>query len=237
MEQEQGNGWVENVHRDDQVSCVNVYDSAFDARLPFTRSYRLRRHDGQYRWVFDQALPQFAPTGDFTGYMGCCIDITAQKRIEETLKENDRRKDQFLAHMSHEIRSPMASILAYADILLSNLKNADDVECVQIIEQGGNHLLELIGDILDLSKIESGKLKINREIVSLRPLINEVHSLMEVRAKEKQLPLILRYEGAIAENIETDRTRLRQILFNLISNAIKFTTEGKVEIIARFLPS
>ena len=236
MEQEQGNGWVQNVHRDDQVSCLNAYDSAFDARLPFARSYRLRRHDGEYRWVLDQALPQFAPTGDFTGYMGCCIDITEQKRIEETLRENDHRKDQFLAHMSHEIRSPMTSILAYAEILLSNLKNADDIECVKIIKQGGNHLLELIGDILDLSKIGSGKLKINREIVSLRTIINEVHSLMEVRAKEKNLPLILRYEGPIPENIETDRTRLRQILFNLISNAIKFTTEGKVEIIARFLP-
>src|SRR5262245_30936921 len=65
LEQEQGNGWVKNVHRDDQVSCVNAYDRAFDARLPFTRSYRLRRHDGEYRWVLDQALPQFALAGDF----------------------------------------------------------------------------------------------------------------------------------------------------------------------------
>ena len=237
LEQELGNGWVKNVHREDQVSCVNAYDRAFAARLPFTRSYRLRRHDGEYRWVLDQALPQFAPAGDFTGYMGCCVDITEQKRIEEALRENDRRKDQFLAHMSHEIRSPMTSILAYADILLSHLRDADDIECVKIIKQGGNHLLELIGDILDLSKIGSGQLKINREIVSLRTIINEVYSLMEVRAKEKNLLLILRYEGAIPENIETDRTRLRQILFNLVSNAIKFTAEGSVKIIVRFLPN
>ncbi len=236
MEQEYGDGWVQNVHRDDQISCVNAYDCAFDARLPFTRSYRLRRHDGEYRWVLDQALPQFAPTGDFNGYIGCCVDITEQKRIEEALRENDRRKDQFLAHMSHEIRSPMTSILAYADILLSHLRDTDDIECVKIIKQGGNHLLELIGDILDLSKIGSGKLKINREIVSLPTLINEVHSLMEVRAKEKKLPLILRYEGAIPENIETDRTRLQQILLNLVSNAVKFTEAGSVQIIARFLP-
>src|SRR5262245_49273920 len=138
LEQEQGNGWVKNVHRDDQVSCVNAYDRAFDARLPFTRSYRLRRHDGEYRWVLDQVLPQFAPAGDFTGYMGCCVDVTEQKRIEEALRENDRRKDQFLAHMSHEIRSPMTSILTCADILLSHLRDADDIECVKIIKQGGN---------------------------------------------------------------------------------------------------
>src|SRR5215510_10668221 len=79
LEQEQGNGWVKNVHRDDQFSCVSAYDRAFDVRLPFTRSYRLRRHDGEYRWVLDQALPQFAPAGDFTGYMGCCVDVTEQK--------------------------------------------------------------------------------------------------------------------------------------------------------------
>ena len=169
--------------------------------------------------------------------MGVAVDITEQNAARRSLRENDRRKDQFLAHMSHEIRSPMTSILAYADILLSHLRDADDIECVKIIKQGGNHLLELIGDILDLSKIGSGKLKINREIVALPTLINEVHSLMDVRAKEKKLPLILRYEGAIPENIETDRTRLRQILFNLVSNAIKFTTEGSVTIIARFLPN
>ena len=237
MEQERGDGWVKNLYTDDVAPCIDAYRNAFDARLPFTRWYRLKRHDEEYRWVLDQAIPLFAPTGDFTGYMGCCIDITEQKRIEEALKENDRRKDQVLAHMSHEIRSPMTSILAYADILLSHLQNADDIECVKIIKQGGNHLLELIGDILDLSKIGSGKLKINREIVSFPTLINEVHSLMEVRAKEKQLPLLLHYEGEIPENIETDRTRLRQILFNLVSNAIKFTAEGKVEIIARFLPN
>ena len=237
IEQVRGNGWLKNVYIDDVASCIDTYKNAFDARVPFTRSYRLKRHDGEYRWVLDTAVPLFTPAGDFTGYLGCCTDITEQKRIEEALKENDRRKDQFLAHMSHEIRSPMTSILAYADILLSHLQDAEDIECVKIIKQGGNHLLELIGDILDLSKIDSGKLKINREIVSLPALISEVHSLMEVRAKQKQLPLLLHYEGAIPENIETDRTRLRQILFNLVSNAIKFTVEGSVKIIARVLPN
>ena len=235
LEQELGNGWVEDVHADDVALCFDAYVQAFDARLPFTRSYRLRNGGGEYRWVLDKAIPLFAPSGHFTGYMGCCIDITEQKQVEEALRDADRRKDAFLANMSHEIRSPMTSILAYADILLSHLRDPDDIECVKTIKQGGNHLLELIGDVLDLSKIGSGKLKIHREIVSLPTLLNEVHSLMAVRAQEKKLPLILQYEGVVPEKIETDRTRLRQILLNLVSNAVKFTEKGNVQIVARVL--
>jgi PAS domain S-box-containing protein len=234
--QELGNGWMENVHVNDVAACFETYRHACNARLPFTRSYRLKRHDGEYRWVLDKAVPLFAPTGNFTGYLGCCIDITEQKQIQETLREANRRKDEFLANMSHEIRSPMTSILAYADLLLSHLKDPDDIECVKTIKQGGTHLLDVISDVLDLSKIGSGKLKINKGIVSLPTLLNEVHSLMAVRAQEKKLHLVLTYEGAIPENIETDRTRLRQILLNLVSNAVKFTEEGSVQIIARFLP-
>jgi PAS domain S-box-containing protein len=235
LEQELGSGWVEAVHADDVALCFDAYVKAFDARLPFTRSYRLKRNDGEFRWVLDKAIPLFAPSGDFTGYMGCCIDITEQKQVEEALREADRRKDAFLANMSHEIRSPMTSILAYADILLSHLHDPDDIECVKTIKQGGHHLLELIGDVLDLSKIGSGKLQIHRETVSLPTLLNEVHSLMAVRAQEKRLSLILQYEGAVPEKIETDRTRLRQILFNLVSNAVKFTEEGNVRIVTRVL--
>jgi PAS domain S-box-containing protein len=235
LEQELENGWVEGVHADDAARCFDIYVQRFDARLPFTRSFRLKHRDGTYRWVLDKAVPLFAPTGHFTGYMGCCVDITEQKQVEEALREAGSRKDVFLANVSHEIRSPMTSILAYADILLSHLRDPDDIECVKTIKQGGNHLLELISDVLDLSKIGSGKLKIHREMMSLPTLLNEVHSLMEVRAKKKKLPLILQYEGAVPEKIETDHTRLRQILLNLVSNAVKFTDRGSVRIVAKFL--
>lgn len=228
------------VHPDDRQEIMRRCERCRSDGEDFETEFRVVWPGGKVRWFYGRGKT-IIEDGRPIYLTGACFDITKRKTTEmqreEALRENDRRKDQFLAHMSHEIRSPMTSILAYADILLSHLQDADDIECVKIIKQGGNHLLELIGDILDLSKIGSGKLKINREIVSLPTLINEVHSLMEVRAKEKKLPLILRYEGEIPENIETDRTRLRQILFNLVSNAIKFTAEGKVEIMARVLPN
>ena len=129
----------------------------------------------------------------------------------------------------------MTAIMGYADILLSNLKNNDDIECVRTIKQSGNYLLELINDILELSRIEAGQLSLKKEPVSLPTLLNEVHSIMSVRAQEKALPLMLRYDGAIPQTIESDRTRLRQMIINLVSNAIKFTERGSVEIVARFL--
>ena len=228
------------VHPDDRQEIMRRCERCRSDGEDFETEFRVVWPGGKFRWFYGRGKT-IIEDGRPIYLTGACFDITKRKTTEmqreEALRENDRRKDQFLAQMSHEIRSPVTSILAYADILLSHIQDADDIECVKIIKQGGNHLLELIGDILDLSKIGSGKLKINREIVSLPTLINEVHSLMEVRAKEKKLPLILRYEGEIPENIETDRTRLRQILFNLVSNAIKFTAEGKVEIIARVLPN
>ena len=228
------------VHPDDRQEIMRRCERCRSDGEDFETEFRVVWPGGKVRWFYGRGKT-IIEDGRPIYLTGACFDITKRKTTEmqreEALRENDRRKDQFLAQMSHEIRSPVTSILAYADILLSHLQDADDIECVKIIKQGGNHLLELIGDILDLSKIGSGKLKINREIVSLPTLINEVHSLMEVRAKEKKLPLILRYEGEIPENIETDRTRLRQILFNLVSNAIKFTAEGKVEIMARVLPN
>jgi PAS domain S-box-containing protein len=235
LEQELGNGWTENVHPNDLQECLETYHREVDARLPFTMWYRLRRHDGEYRWVLDNGIPLFGATARFAGYVGSCIDVTMHKRIEESLRETDRRKDEFLANMSHEIRSPMTSILGYADILLPHLKDSADIECVQTIKQSGNYLLELINDILDLSRIEAGKLSLKKELVSLPTLLSEVHSIMSVRAQEKGLPLVLKYDGAIPQSIESDRTRLRQIIINLVSNAIKFTEGGSVEIVARFL--
>jgi PAS domain S-box-containing protein len=235
MEQEIGNGWAENVHPNDLEERLDIYYREFDARLSFTMWYRMRRHDGEYRWVLDNGIPLFGSGGTFAGYVGTCIDVTMHKRVEESLREADRRKDEFLANVSHEIRSPMTSILGYADILLSNLKNYDDIECVRTIKQSGNYLLELINDILELSRIEAGQLSLKKEPVSLPTLLNEVHSIMSVRAQEKALPLMLRYDGAIPQTIESDRTRLRQMIINLVSNAIKFTERGSVQIVARFI--
>lgn len=148
-----------------------------------------------------------------------------------------RAKSEFLANMSHEIRTPMTAILGFADVLLQDddLRHAPPlrVEAVRTIHENGYHLLAILNDVLDLSKIEAGKLAIACERLSPRRVVNDVMSLVSARAKTKGLDLVARFLGDIPEIILSDSLRLRQILMNLLGNAIKFTEEGTVELVLR----
>ena len=151
-------------------------------------------------------------------------------------QSSDAAKSEFLANMSHEIRTPMAAILGYADELLEpSLSLAERFSCANVIRQNGKHLLTLINDILDLSKIQAGKMTVERIPCSPSQVVGAVVSLMRPRAKERNLDLSMDYFGPIPETIQSDPTRLRQILINLVSNAIKFTHTGSVRITTTLL--
>lgn len=169
-------------------------------------------------------------------------DITDRKLQEERLRRSEQEalaanqsKSEFLANMSHEIRTPMAAILGYADVLLGHLKDPDNRDCVLIVKKNGQYLLELINDILDLSRIEADKLEVLVEPTNLVGLVADIVSLMHVRASEKQLCLKARFDSHVPETISTDAKRLRQVLINLVGNAIKFTKQGDVTIAVRFV--
>ncbi|MGD0516961.1 MAG: ATP-binding protein [Thermoguttaceae bacterium] len=153
--------------------------------------------------------------------------IQAQQAAESA----NRAKGEFLANMSHEIRTPMTAILGFADILAGTVIDKEAVEAIQIIRRNGDHLLQIINDILDLSKIESNKCKIGQIACSPHQVVTEVVSLMKVPANAKGLSLTLEVGSDIPEKITTDPIRLRQILVNLIGNALKFTEIGGVQVI------
>ncbi len=175
-------------------------------------------------------------------FTGIIRDLTAQKQAEADLEDSRKQaeaanesKSEFLANMSHEIRTPMTAILGYTDILLGNVNKPENIEAARIVKENGGFLINLINDILDLSKIESGKLEIEKIECSPHDIIANVTTLMSVRASEKDLQLNVRFEGGIPETIHSDPTRLRQVLINLIGNAIKFTETGSVQIVTRLL--
>ena len=164
------------------------------------------------------------------------LDLDAALREVE---QGCRAKSEFLANMSHEIRTPMTAILGFIDVLGCELsideKTTELQEIFGTIQRNGNYLLELIDDILDLSKIESGRLEIERIACSPVRLMDDVVSLMRVRADAKNLSIEVRWDGSIPDTIWTDPTRLRQILINLIGNAIKFTERGSVLVVGGLL--
>jgi signal transduction histidine kinase/DNA-binding NarL/FixJ family response regulator len=160
--------------------------------------------------------------------------ILAALSSARLLEIASRTKSEFLANMSHEIRTPMTAVIGYSDLLLDPALGASDrVNFVQTIRRNGEHLLTVINDILDLSKIEAGKMTLERIAMSPAAVLVDVASLMRVRAAEKGLSFELSYEGSMPESIASDPTRLRQILMNFTSNAIKFTARGGVRIVAR----
>lgn len=157
---------------------------------------------------------------------------TEQLKIaKENAEAASRSKSAFLANMSHEIRTPLGAILGFTELLKDpNVSETEKEKYLGIISKSGNALSHLIDDILDLAKVEAGKLATEMTSFSLREVLGDVVSLLNVRAKEKNLGLELSYLGEIPEIIESDPLRLRQILLNIVGNAIKFTSEGGVKI-------
>jgi PAS domain S-box-containing protein len=144
----------------------------------------------------------------------------------------NRSKSEFLANMSHEIRTPMTAILGYSDLLANpSLSTEDRLDGVQRIRQNGRHLLAILNDILDISKIEAGKMTVERIECRVPEIVTEIAALMRPRAVEKGLDLRVEFAGRVPATVRSDPTRLRQILMNLMGNAIKFTERGSVRLL------
>jgi PAS domain S-box-containing protein len=236
--------FFELVHPDDLPALREAWAKTTRGEEPYDHQFRIVRPDGQIRWLAGVGDVTYDSHGQLTRIHGLNWDITEQKELQESLERaramaeaaNDS-KSAFLANMSHEIRTPMTAIMGYTDLVIDLVENPEAISHLHTIRRNGNFLLGIINDILDLSKIEAGKLDVVRERFAPDQLVEDVRSIMEVRAKENNLDLEVRYDGLIPAEIESDPKRLKQILINLVGNAIKFTKQGWVKVKVRHADS
>ena len=237
------------IHPDDILACTNHIQESIKLKEGCSISLDLRiiRIDGEVRWMRLHSKPIYTGDGErrkATQWIGTLLDITQQRKFEESLKSArqlaeaaNESKSLFLANMSHEIRTPMTAILGFAELLEDNELGKDptlSASAIQTIRTNATHLLSVINDILDMSKIEAGSMSVEEIEISPTQLLREVESLLGPRAKGKGISLKLMYDTLMPERIYSDPTRLRQILLNLVGNAIKFTETGSVEIRTSF---
>lgn len=225
-------------------AALDILRRSIERQESCTVVLRNQRKDGSPFWNRLSISPVKDTEGSTTHFVGIQEDITTEKHQENRLREliteakqmariaeaANRAKSQFLANMSHEIRTPMNAILGFTDVLAREISDQDHIRHVQAISSSGRLLLQLINDILDLSKIEAGHLLIDPQPVCMPDLLFELKTLFAIKTEEKGIQFDIISELSRTKSYTVDEVRVRQVLFNLIGNAIKFTPSGEVAV-------
>lgn len=245
IEAELGTGWAEGVFPDDLEQCIYTYNHAFDTQQSFVMEYRLRRHDGQYRWIQDVGKPTYID-GIFTGFIGSCSDIHDQRMMKEELeqlvqtrttelyhaldreREMNELKSRFVSMASHEFRTPLSIVLSSNSLIEQYIASHPD-ERIQKhlarIKSSVSNLTAILNDFLSLDKLEQGNVEIDRDTFDLREFINEVIEDVQTTRKQGQ-QVVVNHEGAT--DVTLDQKKLRYVLVNLLSNSMKYSPDETV---------
>jgi PAS domain S-box-containing protein len=225
------------IHPEDRQFVVDSVNAALKAGKGFALDHRIVQPDGNIRWVSQIGEVQRDANGLSSRILGIVQDITERKLAEEELERAKNAaeaanlaKSQFFANISHDLRTPMNAIIGMTELAIGEVIDPPVKDYLETVKESANVLLELLNQVLDLSRMEAGKLQLDNTPFRLRPLLNQTLMTLDARAKEKGLQLICEIPDYVPDILAGDPLRLRQILMNLLGNSLKFTEQGRIVI-------
>ena len=224
-----GSGWGRFVHPDDLAASLARWRHSIETGTPYETEFRLRAAEGEYRWHLARALPEHGPDGTPAGWVGSNTDVEAERRARGEAEKANRAKSEFLASMSHELRTPINAILGYTDLLEGGIVGPVTERQRQHLGRivaSGRHLVTLVEDILDLAKLDAGRMEVVRERGLVYGVVAAALPLVQPQAAAKRITIEDRCTSDCEYTYVGDEDRIRQILVNLLSNAVKFTEPG-----------
>ncbi|MFZ5428298.1 MAG: PocR ligand-binding domain-containing protein [Thermodesulfobacteriota bacterium] len=235
--------WVRLVHEKDRQRVMRFFEAVMGGASVGHLEHRIRRRDGVERWIRNTPVVMRGPDGAVALFEGLVQDITEQKRMEEEIRaarlkaeQASRAKSEFLANMSHEIRTPMNAILGFTRLALKRARDTELRDYLERVGEAGASLLSIINDILDFSKIEAGRMELLEEDFDPAEAVESAVRTVEVQARRKGLKLEVDISPGTPRLARADPARFRQVLVNLMGNAVKFTSEGSVSVSAFMEP-
>lgn len=216
------------VHPEDSEAYARAYFDCCARREPFEAQFRFRRHDGVYRWMKSTGLPRFTPAGEFLGYIGSTLDVTDIVEYISRLEELDSLKDEFLSIAAHELKTPLAGLLGFAQTILRQHEKQGSIDperlsrALHVIVQQASKLSMLVSQLLDISRIEGGRLTLERQQVDLARLVKDVAAAVTLSTTQHELVV----EAPPQAEAFVDPLRIEQVVTNLIDNAIRYSPEG-----------
>lgn len=231
------NKWIEFIHPDDRLRLQETFQRHLDQELPFySCEYRMRCKDGSYKWLLTRGHAHWNEQGQPIRAVGSITDISDLKSAEaelrlakEAAEAANQAKSTFLANMSHELRTPLNAILGFTQLMANDRHiTVAQYEYLEVINRNGEYLLQLINDVLSISKIEAGRVTLEEHDFDLLALLETLQGMFRLQSETKGLQFVCDYSENIPQYIHSDEQKLRQIITNLLDNAIKFTQTGRV---------
>ncbi len=232
FEEHKGDGWTQAIHPEDRDELLSNFLSASQGKHVYQASGRLwHAPTASYRHFEVRGVPLLDPVGEIREWVGTVFDIQDRREAELAALESSRVKSEFLANMSHELRTPMTGMRGMLDMLFDTTLDDYQLDCLETIQDCAQSLMAVLDDVLDLSRIEAGNLVLSPRPYELRTAIASTLALFRLQAEERGLGIRIEVDDAVPPALFGDPDRMRQILVNLVSNSMKFTPEGTVELL------